>query len=169
VSVEALPAVAPEDAPPDALVEEWMRLDLDPISTDENEDLEAELSEVLRAVREVAEDREEIAATVQHVAAELLERPGSSGDERPDAARLLQWLHDGRFLFMGYRRHEVDRRTGSGAVPGSGLGVLRRADVPDGVPGELAVDAGARPPVVLTRPAHRAGCCVRSIPTISAS
>ncbi|WP_219419403.1 NAD-glutamate dehydrogenase [Pseudonocardia nigra] len=149
--VEALPAVAPEDAPPDALVEEWMRLDLDPISTDENEDLEAELSEVLRAVREVAEDREEIAATVQHVAAELLERPGSPGDERPDAARLLQWLHDGRFLFLGYRRHEVDRRTGLRAVPGSGLGVLRRADVPDGVPGELAVDAGARPPVVLTR------------------
>jgi glutamate dehydrogenase len=145
--VEVLPAVPPEDAPRDALVEEWMRLDLDPISAEEYEDLDAELSEVLRAVREVAEDRERMAAAVRRVAAELRSQ---AGDDRQDVAGLLEWLDEGRFLFLGYRRHEVDRRTGSRAVPGSGLGVLRRADVPDSVPDELAA-AGARPPVVLTR------------------
>ncbi|HEY4419467.1 MAG TPA: NAD-glutamate dehydrogenase, partial [Pseudonocardia sp.] len=35
---EVLPAVAPEEPPAGTLVEEWMRLELDPISTEENED-----------------------------------------------------------------------------------------------------------------------------------
>ena len=147
--VEVLPSVAPDDIPPGALVEEWMRLDLDPISSEENEDLEAELSEVLRAVREVAEDRELIAATVRRVAAELLE--GSRSDEYRDVARLLEWLHDGRFLFLGYRRHEIDRHGRFHPAQTSGLGVLRRADVAEGVPRELAGAAAARPAVVVTR------------------
>ncbi|GAA0920631.1 NAD-glutamate dehydrogenase [Pseudonocardia zijingensis] len=160
--VEVLPTAAPEDREPGTVVEAWMRLDLDPLSTEENEDLGSELREVLRAVREVAEDRERIAATVRQVAAELSEapelsgRPGSPDDERTDVARLLEWMGEGRFVFLGYRRHEVDRAAGPRrfrAVPGSGLGVLRRDDVPDGVPREPGGggDGGAQPPVVLTR------------------
>jgi glutamate dehydrogenase len=151
---EVLPAVAPDDPPPGALVEEWMRLELDPISTEENEDLGAELRDVLGVLREVAEDRERIAATVLRVAAELAERPGPPGEERQDVAHLLEWLHDGRFLFLGYRRHEVDRAAGPPrfrAVPASGLGVLRRDDIPDGVPRERGARGSAPAPVVLTR------------------
>jgi glutamate dehydrogenase len=152
--VEVLPGVVPDDLPPGALVEAWMRLDLDPTSTEENEDLGAELREVLVAVREVAEDRERIAATTQRVVAGLSGPPASPADERPDIARLLEWMRDGRFVFLGYRRHEVDRAATPRqfrAVPGSGLGVLRRDDVPDGVPREPAGNGGVQPPVVLTR------------------
>ncbi|WP_433297963.1 NAD-glutamate dehydrogenase [Pseudonocardia sp. CA-142604] len=150
---EVLPAVAWEEPPAGTLVEEWMRLELDPISTEENEDLGAELHDVLGVLREVAQDRERIAATVRQVAAELVGRPGSPGDERQDVADLLAWLHDGRFLFLGYRRHEVDRAVDPPrfrAVPGSGLGVLRRDDVHDGVARDPWLP-GTAPPVVLTR------------------
>ncbi|OLT05561.1 NAD-glutamate dehydrogenase [Pseudonocardia sp. CNS-004] len=149
--VEVLPGVAPDDAPPGSLVEEWMRLELDPISSEESEDLDAALSAVLRAVRDVAEDRARIAATVRRVAAELVE--GAPADEHRDVAGLLEWLQDGRFLFLGYRRTELDRHGRLRSTPDSGLGVLRSADVPDGVPRELAGDGGATPAVVVTRSA----------------
>ncbi|HEV7471190.1 MAG TPA: NAD-glutamate dehydrogenase [Pseudonocardia sp.] len=154
-AAEVLPTVAPEDRPPDALVEAWVRLELDPISDEENAELGAELREVLDAVGDLAEDGERIAASVSAVAADLAGAPDPSTgdpDERRDVARLLHWLADGHFLFLGYRRHEIDpggsRRFRP--VPGSGLGVLRR----DGADGLVhAPGAGGGAAVVLTRAA----------------
>ena len=63
--VDVLPAVAPAERPADALVEEWLRLELDPAAGEEAEDLATELCAVLEAVRAVAEDGAGLAAAVR--------------------------------------------------------------------------------------------------------
>ena len=130
-----LPAVAPVDRPPNAVVEVWMRLELEPVPGEEGEDLDTELQAVLAAVRDVAADERRITAAVLGVAAEL----AGADPERQDAADLLAWLADGRFTFLGHRRYSS----------GTGLGILRR----DGGPADgLARGPGDDPPlVVLTR------------------
>ena len=107
---DVLPAVAPADRPTDALVEEWLRLELDPAPSEEGEDLASELGAVLDAVRAVADDGAGLAAAVRTVAGELAAdgAPGSAA-ERADAARLLRWLADGRFTFLGYRHVPTGR------------------------------------------------------------
>ncbi|HVH20937.1 MAG TPA: NAD-glutamate dehydrogenase domain-containing protein, partial [Pseudonocardia sp.] len=144
---DVLPAVAPADRPTDALVEEWLRLELDPAPSEEGEDLAAELGAVLDAVRAVAEDGAGLAAAVRTVAGELAAdgAPGSAA-ERADAARLLRWLADGRFTFLGYR-HVPDRPSGS--EPAMGLGLLRTTGAPTN--GRDREPADIRPLVVVTR------------------
>ncbi|MFC7655782.1 hypothetical protein ACFQV8_03860 [Pseudonocardia benzenivorans] len=143
-------AADPDDPPAGALVEAWIRLGLDPAAPEEGEDLGAELDEVLAAVHDVAADVARLADTVLAVAAELSGATELSGanasTERDDAARLLHWLADGHFSFLGYRRYEAVGTT-LRAVPGSGLGVLRHNGVRDGIPDVV----GDRPLVVLTR------------------
>jgi glutamate dehydrogenase len=144
--VDVLPAVAPADRPADTLVEEWLRLELDPAPSEEGEDLAVELGAVLDAVRAVAEDGPGLAAAVRTVARELAAdaAPGSAA-ERADAAGLLRWLADGRFTFLGYH-HVPDEPSGAPAV---GLGLLRDAGAP--ADGRVREPAGDRPLVVVTR------------------
>ncbi|NMH94809.1 NAD-glutamate dehydrogenase, partial [Pseudonocardia bannensis] len=151
-----LTAAAPDTPPPGALAEVWMRLELDPFPDDEVEDLAAELREVLSDVREVVEDRDRMAEIALGVAADLATRPpGLPTAEVQDAARLLEWLVDGHFTFLGYRRYELDgdeEQPSLRAVLASGLGVLRR-DEPTGhiVPRASTADDGPPPLLVLTR------------------
>ncbi|MGD9986604.1 NAD-glutamate dehydrogenase [Pseudonocardia sp.] len=137
-------AADPGDPPTGALVEAWIRLQLDPAAPEEGEDLGSELDEVLAAVHHVAADAHRLTDTVRTVAAELA--GAGATPERDDAARLLRWLADGHFDFLGYRRYEAAAAT-LRAVPGSGLGVLRHNGFRDGIPDVV----GDRPLVVLTR------------------
>ncbi len=121
--VEVLPATAPADRPVDALVEVWMRLELDPVPGEEGEDIGTEFRAVLDAVRAVAEDTERIAATVRAVAGTLSAAETPAAGERHEAASLLRWLADGRFAFLGYRRVPP---APPDALQTTGLGVLRR-------------------------------------------
>ena len=119
-----------EKLPLDAVAESWMHLELEPFPADELDDLAAELRQVLGEVREVAEDWDRMVDTARRVAAELVEHPPPLPDtEVADAAKLLEWLVDGHFTFLGYRRYQVDRVDGTEQVRStlaSGLGVLRR-------------------------------------------
>jgi glutamate dehydrogenase len=124
-----LEVLTPDDAAPtDASRETWIHLELEPFPADETDDLVAELRGVLGDLREVVEDRDQIVGTATAVAAELLAQ-SPPGNEGADAARLLTWLTDGHFTFLGYRRYAVDPASHEPRlrpVPTSGLGVLRR-------------------------------------------
>ena len=124
---EVLPAVDSADRPSDALVEVWMRVELEPVPGEEGEDLGTELREVLAAVRDVAADEWRIADTVHAVAAELAGSAvrGTAGGGR--AARLAgrRPLHlprvparsgtrDGLGIL---RQHGLTRRTGTSPAP----------------------------------------------------
>ncbi|RTL70492.1 MAG: NAD-glutamate dehydrogenase [Pseudonocardiaceae bacterium] len=137
-------AADPADPPAGTLVEAWMRLALDPAASDEGEDLGTELDEVLAAVHDVAADATRLTDTVSALAAELSGTDATP--ERDDAARLLRWLADGHFDFLGYRRYEAVDAT-LRAEPGSGLGVLRHNGITDSLPDVI----GERPLVVVTR------------------
>ncbi|MGQ0482890.1 MAG: NAD-glutamate dehydrogenase [Pseudonocardia sp.] len=118
---------------PGVLTESWIHLELDPFPGDELDDLADELRQVLRDVREVAEDRDRIAATATAVADGLATRArdtdGLEVDTEVDAVRLLRWLADGHFTFLGYRRYRVtsgDGRPELAPELATGLGLLRR-------------------------------------------
>ncbi|MDT7566714.1 MAG: glutamate dehydrogenase, partial [Pseudonocardiales bacterium] len=151
-------------AGPGVLAETWMHLELEPFPADELDDLVAELRRVLGDLREVTEDRDRMAATALRVAAELGTRPPGTAPpsteprdtEVRDTARLLEWLADGHFTFLGYRHYRVDRSNGAENLRttlASGLGVLRRDSLgsrafvaaPDGL------DGGTGRLLVLTR------------------
>ena len=154
---QVLPELDPAARPPGALVEAWMRVELDPVAAEEGEDLGIELGGVLNAVRDVTEDGARIAQTVRTVADELSDELSDAdpGAERQEAARLLRWLADGRFVFLGYRRHELvgaDPSTPLSPVPATGLGVLRRGGPHNGPHNGAAREVAAdRPLAVVTR------------------
>ena len=138
--VEVLPSTELAERPASRTLEAWLRLELDPLPAEDSDDLGIELRTVLDAVRDLAEDGGRIARTVAAVADDLAARPGG-GSSEPE--RLLRWLADGRFVFLGYRRDGL-APTGAAA---SGLGVLR-----DRPPDRAAPEVGADPePVVVTR------------------
>ena len=57
--------------------------------------------------------------------------PGVAQSDVQDAARLIEWLVDGRFSFLGYHRYDGagPPRPGSPRLADSGLGVLRHEEV----------------------------------------
>src|SRR5918993_1056944 len=138
------------------------------VPVDEAKELVAELHLVLRDVRDVALDQDSIVEVARSVTAELRGRrpPGVAQCDVQDAARLIEWLVDGRFSFLGYHRYDGAEppRPGSPLLVGSGLGVLRREEVArwvfDGVtPGlnrgdDMVVITRASAPSRVFRPVH---------------
>ncbi|HEX7306715.1 NAD-glutamate dehydrogenase [Lentzea sp.] len=124
---EVLPTADPADPPADALAESWMNIEVDHITDpDRARELETRLLAVLNDVREVVEDTDRMVATALQLADELEK---DSSEATTDGAKLLQWLADGHFTFMGYRQYELVREDGEPAlraVLASGLGVLRQ-------------------------------------------
>jgi len=124
---EVLPTADPADPPADALAESWMNIEVDLITDpDRARELETRLLTVLTDVREVVEDTDRMITTAAQLA-EQLEK--ESSEATTDAAKLLKWLADGHFTFMGYRQYELVTEDGEPAlraVLASGLGVLRQ-------------------------------------------
>ncbi|HSU10506.1 MAG TPA: NAD-glutamate dehydrogenase domain-containing protein, partial [Pseudonocardia sp.] len=153
---------------PSTSTELWIRVEVDPVPVDEAKELVAELHLVLRDVRDVALDQDSIVEVARSVTAELRGRrpPGVAQCDVQDAARLIEWLVDGRFSFLGYHRYDGAEppRPGSPLLVGSGLGVLRREEVArwvfDGVtPGlnrgdDMVVITRASAPSRVFRPVH---------------
>ncbi|WP_434449039.1 NAD-glutamate dehydrogenase [Lentzea sp. E54] len=124
---EVLPAADPADPPADALAESWMNIEVDLITDpDRARELETRLLTVLTDVREVVEDTDRMVTTALQLADELEK---DSTEATTDGSKLLKWLADGHFTFMGYRQYELVQDDGEPAlraVLASGLGVLRQ-------------------------------------------
>ncbi len=156
---EVLTGADPAEPPEGAIAESWMYLETARVTdADRATEIETRVASVLGDVREVIEDTTTMVATARSVAGELRRRPTPTGEaELADAAALLDWLADGHFTFLGYRRYEpMTGETGgpptSRAVPASGLGVLRSDSLaaralmagPDALPPDAA-------PLILTQ------------------
>ncbi|WP_086661587.1 NAD-glutamate dehydrogenase [Lentzea kentuckyensis] len=124
---EVLPTADPADPPADALAESWMNIEVDLITdADRARELETRLLTVLTDVREVVEDTDRMVSTALQLAEELGKDPA---EDTTDGSKLLKWLADGHFTFMGYRQYELVQEDGEPAlraVLASGLGVLRQ-------------------------------------------
>jgi glutamate dehydrogenase len=133
--LDVLPAADPDDPPADAQLESWMHVETDPLAggDDAREQLAGELARVLGDVRDVAEDADRMNHTARELAASLrADPPPLDPVEVRDGARLLEWLADEHFTFLGYRRYELDTSAETPtltAVLASGLGVLRGDNV----------------------------------------
>ncbi|RJQ92323.1 NAD-glutamate dehydrogenase [Amycolatopsis panacis] len=125
----------PGDPPAGAAAESWMYAEID-LVTDPNRarELDNRLASVLGDVREVVEDADKMGQTACALAGELEQNPPKlPASEIDEGARLLRWLADGHFTFLGYRRYELVDNPHSDtdepalrAVLASGLGVLRQ-------------------------------------------
>ncbi|MEV4146238.1 NAD-glutamate dehydrogenase [Amycolatopsis sp. NPDC049691] len=135
---EVHPEADPAEPPANSAAESWMYIEIDFV-TDPNRarELDNRLSSVLGDVREVVEDAEKMAQTACQLASELETDPPKLPEaEVAEGARLLRWLADGHFTFLGYRRYELvdnphadtQEHTAPAlrAVLASGLGVLRQ-------------------------------------------
>ncbi|MDO5701396.1 MAG: NAD-glutamate dehydrogenase [Bowdeniella nasicola] len=117
-----------------ALEESWMRFLIEhPDSAQASEDLRAGLRAVLGDVRRVAEDRTAMRERAIALAGELDSGPQREAEDTRTAARLLRWLADGHFRFLGVRSYRLlDPESDAThvrvqALPGTGLGLLREA------------------------------------------
>ncbi|MBB6378786.1 glutamate dehydrogenase [Pseudonocardia eucalypti] len=126
---DVLPDANPNDPPSGTQLESWMHLETDPLAEDARNELADELAKVLGDVREVVEDSERMIHTALDLAARLRDQPPPlDRTEVEEGARLLGWLVDDHFTFLGYRRYDLDTSAGEPkltAVLASGLGVLR--------------------------------------------
>jgi len=119
-----------EPVPDGAMRESWMHIQVDRIPEDEDHrGIEADLQRVLRDVREAVEDWQKMHAQVRDIIEDLRGDPPPLGDDEIEqGARLLEWLADDHFTFLGYREYRLE---GEGedevlrAVPGTGFGILR--------------------------------------------
>jgi len=135
---------SPEEAGPDAVVESWMRVEIDPVHSDEaRRQLTADLERVLRDVREAVEDWPKMQERALGIADDSQENPptGIPAQEIQETTELLRWLAAAHFTFLGYREYVL--RTGEEgddrlvAIPGSGLGILRADQAQSGDAGRL--------------------------------
>ncbi|BCL30196.1 NAD-glutamate dehydrogenase [Streptomyces aurantiacus] len=117
------------DLPHDASVESWIHVEIDR-ETDRADlkQITADLLRVLSDAREAVEDWEKMRDSALRIAEELPKEPTADDlrdQEVEEARELLRWLADDHFTFLGYREYELHDDDSLGAVPGTGLGILR--------------------------------------------
>jgi glutamate dehydrogenase len=112
------------DTEPDELVESWIHVEIGHLAGRVTPDqLAADLRHVLEDVRVAVEDQPRMKSTAARLAVHLSTEPGAA-----EAGRLMHWLSDGHFTFLGYREYDLvhaPEGIGLRAVPGTGLGILR--------------------------------------------
>ncbi|MBC7558842.1 MAG: NAD-glutamate dehydrogenase [Dermatophilaceae bacterium] len=112
-------------------VESWMHVEVDRKGGEADQEALAQgLRRVLSDVRESVEDWPRMQRDCLQIAAELETDPPKSvdPDEVEQTTRLLVWLADHHFTFLGYREYTLECLDGEDvlrAIPGTGLGLLR--------------------------------------------
>ncbi|MDQ1484291.1 MAG: glutamate dehydrogenase [Actinomycetota bacterium] len=131
-------------------VESWIHVEID------RQDGEAErarltkgLQRVLSDVREAVEDWPKMRVQCLQIAADLETDPPKGVDpaEVAQTRRLLTWLADDHFTFLGYREYTLNTRDGEDflrAIPGTGLGLLRYDQKHSGSYGRLSPQGRAK-------------------------
>ncbi|MER5527174.1 NAD-glutamate dehydrogenase [Streptomyces sp. NPDC002677] len=128
--IEMLPAPAVgEELPHDAHIESWIHVEIDR-ETDRADlkQITADLLRVLSDVREAVEDWEKMREAAVRIAEDLAAEPVPGDLPRPEveeARELLRWLATDHFTFLGFREYQLREDDSLGAVPGTGLGILR--------------------------------------------
>lgn len=127
--IEALAVPPSDDLPHDAHVESWIHVEIDR-ETDRGDlkQITADLLRVLSDVREAVEDWGKMHEAATRLAGNLPDEPVPDDvpEQQVDEAReLLRWLADDHFTFLGYREYELRDDDSLGAIPGTGLGILR--------------------------------------------
>ncbi|WP_081237410.1 NAD-glutamate dehydrogenase [Streptomyces viridosporus] len=127
--IEVLPTPPGDDLPHDAHVESWIHVEIDR-ETDRGDlkQITADLLRVLSDVREAVEDWGKMRRAATRLAEGLSDEPvpGDLPQQQVEEAReLLHWLADDHFTFLGYREYELREDDSLGAIPGTGLGILR--------------------------------------------
>ncbi|GAA2508251.1 NAD-glutamate dehydrogenase [Winogradskya humida] len=125
--------VEPDDAIEGDLVESWIRVEIDPVRSEEaREQLHNELRRVLTDVRDAVDDWPRMRQRAVVIADELAAARGSDrklpvpDKDVTDSIELLKWLAHDHFTFLGYREYQLSEDGDLlSAVPGSGLGILR--------------------------------------------
>ena len=131
-------------------VESWIHVEVDRQGGDaEREALAQGLLRVLSDVRESVEDWPKMKAECQQITAELEAAPpkGVDHEEIAHAQRLLSWLADGHFTFLGFREYVLERQDHEDvlrALPGTGLGILRYDQQQSGSFGRMSAAARAK-------------------------
>ena len=166
LDVDALNAKALQDAEFGAGIESWMHVEIDRQGGEaEQQALTKGLQHVLSDVRESVEDWPKMQRDCQQIAADLQSDPPKTVDaeEVDQTRRLLSWLADDHFTFLGYREYTLDSDDGEDvlrAIPGTGLGLLRYDQPHSGSFGRLSPEgrAKAREPhlLILTKANARA-------------
>ncbi|HEY0717006.1 MAG TPA: NAD-glutamate dehydrogenase [Streptosporangiaceae bacterium] len=142
------PATSGAHAAPGELFESWMHVEITGLGDRVPQaELEADLRRVLDDVRVTVEDQPKLTAAAASLAVSLEGEPGAAppvplpGRTEPqtltggrrdwsdrEAGKLLRWLADGNFIFLGYREYDLvpgDDGMTLHAVAGTGLGFLR--------------------------------------------
>ncbi|EFE69139.1 NAD-glutamate dehydrogenase [Streptomyces viridosporus] len=127
--IEVLPTPPGDDLPHDAHVESWIHVEIDRESDrGDLKQITADLLRVLSDVREAVEDWGKMRRAATGLAEGLSDEPvpGDLPQQQVEEAReLLHWLADDHFTFLGYREYELREDDSLGAIPGTGLGILR--------------------------------------------
>ena len=147
---EILDVDAMTDAGFGAGVESWMHVEIDRQGGAAQRQALAEgLSRVLSDVRDSVEDWPKMQLECQQIAAGLESDPpqGVDPEEITHARRLLLWLSDSHFTFLGFREYSLEREDGEDvlrALSGTGLGLLRYDQPHSGSFGRLSTEARAK-------------------------
>ncbi|HEY6123252.1 MAG TPA: NAD-glutamate dehydrogenase, partial [Steroidobacteraceae bacterium] len=132
----------------DAQLESWQMMEIDrPRDAEAASELEKRIRAALDDVRRAVADFPAMLERARAVANQLDRTPLPVPKSHASEARaLLAWMHDGHFVFLGYRHYQLKRGRSRDALvrdSASGLGILR----------EPAARKGSRkasPPIVLT-------------------
>jgi len=118
------------NAPTDVMVESYMHIEIDQ-ETEQSEldNLKSSIEFVLEQVRLAVTDwrtmRAKLTEDIAEIASSTLPMPA---EEINEARSFLEWLDDGNFIFLGYRRYGFETHDGKDYLPPrseSGLGILK--------------------------------------------
>ncbi|MEP7036664.1 MAG: NAD-glutamate dehydrogenase domain-containing protein, partial [Actinomycetota bacterium] len=146
---EILDVDAVNDGEFGAGAESWMHIEIERVVDEAAlKEIEESLGRVLSDVREAVEDWPKMQFECRQIAAGLeTDPPPVDPEEIAHTRRLLLWLADGHFTFLGYREYSLDREGGEDvlhAISGTGLGLLRYDQRHSGSLGRLSAKAAAK-------------------------
>ena len=143
---------------PDSQPESWQMMEIDrPRDAAAAADLEKRVRTALEDVRKAVADFRPMLEKIRAVANELDRAPLPVPKSHASEARaLLSWMHDGHFVFLGYRHYHLKRGRSRDALvrdSASGLGILRtrKASKPILLSGHLRQQARAPELLTLTK------------------